>query len=594
MKYLHGPSLSSALREGNLTQAQTLILNRLFKESEKPKDFFNYDFQLLHSPFLLPDMKQAILKLKKAIYENKKILIYGDRDTDGVSSASILTLFLRDKISNPQNLQVRTSSENDDYGLSASVMQKIFQIKPDLLITLDFGTSNYDEINTLHANNIQTIVLDHHEIPIRHPNCLLVNPKREDSSYPEKKICSSVIAYKFILGYLVIEYFESKYNDTLFPWFDEKLFQELDYQNIISENPNILEATKHYLALSAVGTITDLMPLLGENRIIVWNGCKVIQEIFKNPEKNLGLHTLIKNLNLNPNKITSKDLGWGIGPVLNAAGRMGRSETAIQLLLARNEEEAKKYCNEILLLNQERKERTKRNVFRAEQYFARQKEREETEIIFCHEPDMESGVSGIVATKLVEVYRKPVVFITYENGKARGSIRSYGNENVVELMQKVSDLLIHYGGHPEAGGFSMEIKNIPILEQRLKEIGKDWVSNQSTKEPTTSVFQITPEELQENLYEEISIFEPFGHANPFPLISISNAEIFQFRYVGNGTHAKFSILKASSNIKCLLWNRANELSAILSQKNKIDLWGHLEENYFKGVTSINFQVIHFE
>ncbi|MCX8000310.1 MAG: DHHA1 domain-containing protein, partial [Leptospiraceae bacterium] len=410
---------------------------------------------------------------------------------------------------------------------------------------------------------------------------------------PDKKICTSVIAYKFILAYLTLEYYEQKNNTSLFPNFEREFYKEVNYEDLILENPNILEVSKEYLGLAAVGTITDLMPLLGENRIIVWNGCKVIQEIFTNPSRNFGLYSLLKSLNLNPNKILSKDLGWGIGPVLNAAGRMGRSETAIQLLLSYTQEEADKYCEEILQLNKERKERTKRNIFRVEQYFARNKAREERDIIFCYEPDLEPGVSGIVATKLVEIYRKPVVFITPENGKARGSVRSYGNENVVELLQKVADLLLHFGGHPEAGGFSIELTKIPILEERLIQIGKDWVPTSTQLVSKHSVFQIFPENLTEELYTEISIFEPFGHANPTPLISIQGAEVLQLRPMGDGTHARFSLLGASPNIKCVIWKRANELNSLVSKKSKIDLWGTLEENYFNGTTSLQFQVVHF-
>lgn len=593
MEYSHGPNINSLVSENGLTKVQTQIINNLFQNSEKPNNFFNYDLNLLPSPFLLPDLKKAVLTLKKAVYQKKKILLYGDRDTDGVSSTSILAHFLKSK-ARVENLEIRTSSENDDYGLSLSVMERIFQIKPDLLITLDFGTSNYEEINTLHAKNIQVIVLDHHEIPTRFPNCLLINPKREDSVYPDKKICTSVISYKFILAYLVLDCFEQKNNTSLFPNFEDEFYQKLNYENVILENPNILEESKEYLSLAAVGTITDLMPLLGENRIIVWNGCKSIQEIFSNPSRNFGLYSLLKNLNLNPNKIISKDLGWGIGPVLNAAGRMGRSKTAIQLLLANTQEEANKYCEEILQLNKERKERTKRNIFRVEQYFARKKEREERDIIFCYEPDMEPGVSGIVATKLVEIYRKPVVFITPENGKARGSVRSYGSENVVELLQRVSDLLIHFGGHPEAGGFSIELSKIPLLEERLIEIGREWLPASTHLTSKHSVFQILPEQLTEELYSEITIFEPFGHANPNPLISIQNSEILQFRPIGDGTHARFSLLGASPNIKCVIWNRANELNSLISKKSKLDLWGNFEENYFNGTTTLQFQVIHFE
>jgi single-stranded-DNA-specific exonuclease len=596
--FKHGPSLKelSQSQPTNLTPLQLLIAESILSEFDHPiESLFDFRLENLPSPFLLPDLLAAVVLLRKFVYEGKKILLYGDRDTDGVSSTSLLALFLKQRLKDPQLLEVKTSSEKDDYGLCPTVIERILKVHPDLLITLDFGTSNYDEINFLSKKGIQIVVLDHHEIPTRIPNCLLINPRREDSLYPEKKICTAVLAFKLVQAYLLIEAYELENNKNLFPCFDIDFYKNLDYLGLLKSHPKILEKSHQILDLASIGTITDLMPLVSENRVIVFNGCNSILNTLKSPTPDrIGLHVLLKNLSLNTEKITSKDLGWSIGPVLNAAGRMGKTETALSLLLSENEEEASKLVQEILELNKERKERTKRNLFRVDGYFSRKKEREERSIIFCYEPDMEPGVSGIVASKLVEVYKKPVVFVTPEHGKARGSVRTFGNENVIELFEMISDLLIQHGGHPEAGGFSIELDKIPLLEARLIEIGERWVKTSSKGNFTQSLVSLSPEELTAELYQEISLLEPFGHANPVPILSIKDAELVSFKILGDGNHARFCILKSSPKIKGLVWNRGKELFELLSKKSKIDLWGNLEENYFNGTTSLQFSVIHFE
>jgi single-stranded-DNA-specific exonuclease len=592
----HGPHLNTLPVAPPYTPLQAFILSSVLKEDQNAtgEAFFQYEIDRLPSPFLLPDALAAVLHLRKAIHSGKKILLYGDRDTDGVSSTSLLTLFLRERVSKPDLLEARTSSDNDDYGLCKTVMQRIKQIRPEVLVTLDFGTSNFDEINELSHLGIQVIVLDHHEMPTRIPNCLLVSPRREDSSYPEKKICTAVLAFKIVQAFYLVEAHERKYNTDLFPQFDIDFYKNIDYNSLIKESPEILQKSFESLDLACIGTITDMMPLLGENRIIVKNGCNSLLQTIKQGRQNrIGLSTLLKNLSLNPNKINSKDLGWSIGPVLNAAGRMGKTETALHLLLADNEKEASKLTEEILQLNKERKERTKRNLYRVEQYFARKKERETRTIIFCYEPDMEPGVSGIVATKLVDLYKKPVVFVTPDHGKARGSVRTYGKENVIDLLEMLSDILIHFGGHPEAGGFSIEIDKIPLLETRLMDVGEKWVTQVTAPHKLVSLFQIDPEQLDDSLYEELTKIEPYGQGNPTPTLSIQDAEILAFKTMGDGTHARFSILKANPKIKCVIWNKAKELFKLSSQKSKLELWGMLEENYFNGTTTVQFVVTHF-
>ncbi len=597
--YIHGPNLSGILKSKrkDLTDIQFNYLLNLNLEESRWDEYLSSEFSKTHSPFLLPDIYGAIQKIITALNEKKHVLLYGDRDTDGVSSTCLLAIYFRQKMSElGGKLTVKTSSANDDYGLCETVMKNILDLSPDLLVTLDFGTSNYDEINLLADRGITVIVLDHHEIPQKIPKCELVNPKRADSEYPEKRICTSVLAMKLILAMKCAEAFiEEKRGDSLF--FDTKKidFKELNYQKILSENPEILSSIHDLLDLSSVGTITDMMPLLGENRIIVKNGMKTFQKVIGvgHPER-IGLRALLTKSGMRSEKVLSKDLGWTVGPILNAAGRMGQTETALSLLLTQKPSDAEKHSDDLLSLNRERKERTKRNIYRTDKYFERKLERTTNKIIFCYEPDMEPGVSGIVASKLVERYKRPVVFLTPDHGKARGSVRSYGKENVIDLLNLVSDILEHFGGHPEAGGFSIKIENIPELEKRLISVADAWLS--SIPEIDTSkksVFSLSPEQLTEKLYHELTLFEPFGQGNPQPLLSIKGAEINSLRFLGDGSHIRFAIHRASSKIKGIVWNEAAELNQLLSTKSSLDLWGVLEENYFNGITTIQFVVNKF-
>jgi single-stranded-DNA-specific exonuclease len=600
-KYLHGPNLSDLKKSKrkDLTDLQYNYLLNINLDESLWDDFLSDDFLKIHSPFLLPDVIDSILIIKKFLLEKKHILLYGDRDTDGVSSTSLLAIYFRSKMDEyGGKLTVRTSSANDDYGLCDTVLRNIESISPDLLITLDFGTSNFDEINFLAKKGITVIVLDHHEIPVKIPNCKLINPKRLDSIYPEKRICTSVLAMKLILALKCADAYEKEIvqkDESLFPRLVPIAYNSLDYKEILNKNPEIVESTLDLLDLSSVGTITDMMPLLGENRIIVKNGIQTFQRVLsKGHPHRLGLRSLLSKSGLRSEKILSKDLGWTVGPILNAAGRMGKTETALSLLLAEKMEEADKQSEELISLNKERKDRTKRNVFRTEKYFERKPERTTRKIIFCYEPDLEPGVSGIVASKLVEAYKKPVVFLTPDHGKARGSVRSFGRENVIDLMNLVSDLLEHYGGHPEAGGFSIEIEKIPLLEERLVQVADDWLKEESASEsPKISIISLLPEQMTEKIYKELLLFEPFGQGNPIPLLSIKEAGITGLRFLGDGSHLRFSIQKASAKIKGLVWNRAGEFNDLLSKKSKIDLWGNLEENFFNGITTLQFVVNKF-
>lgn len=599
-----------------------------------PKELLSSDFSCLHSPFSLPDLLDAVELLLKFARGGKKILLYGDRDSDGVSSTCLLAFFLK---SHPEfshcNLEVMVSSESDPYGLCKEALVKIKKVKPDLLVTLDFGSSQADEIEELTGTGIRVIVLDHHEVPVRIPtNCALVNPRRLDSIYPEKKICTAVLSFKLVSAILfrLSEEFgriyaktvtDSKTKDTIYFQNGLSIPKESIDNSKITENsilpypedfstdipvdeerklfyyqcskiPDFFAGLEEETDLAGIGTITDMMPLTGENRHFVKLALQSLTKLYVGDKKRKGLSELLKELKLNPHGITTKDLGWSIGPVLNSAGRMGKTEEAVSLLLSETITEAKTKAKQLLSLNEERKERTKRNMDRVERYFARKLERTTNEIVFCYEPDMEPGVSGIVATRMVDTYKKPAIFLAPDNGDARGSIRSYGRENVLELLESLSDHFLHFGGHPEAGGFSIKLENIPAFESALYPAAKEWLAKDKERSTIHSIetdFTVLTEEMGEKLLKEWKDLEPFGQGNPDIKLAIRNAKAIHLTPLSAGKHVRFHLI-GSGSLKYMVWNKGDEFQKFMSEHGSFDLVGSLEENFYQGRTTLQFIV----
>lgn len=583
-----------------------------------------------HPPFLLPDLYGATETFSRALESGQKILLYGDRDTDGVTSTSLLYLFVK-KFYPKANIEAITSTQNDPYGLGREALSRIKNSKPHLLVTLDFGTSNLSEIQELHSRGIETIIIDHHETLNKLPPGYLVNPKREDSLYPNRKICTAALAMKFCTALLFCKTLEfnrvyritddsNSQKPTCFRngviWdpgtdSDGMVVTELNREKLpggdfhplgsrvfhyqLKMLPDILPFQYEAAALAGIGTITDMMPLLGENRALVSYACHSLEALTRNPDPLfLGLKSLLESISLVGKKITAKDLGWAVGPILNAAGRMGKTELATDLLFALDQSKASEMSQALIKTNEERKERTKRNLHKTDLYFKRHPEYTQEPLIFCYEPDLEPGVSGIVATKLVDTYHKPAIFVTPDHGQARGSIRSYEFENVLDLLKTADDILDQYGGHPEAGGFSVAIDRIPLLRERLLACAKPWLVEQSQKPRSIrSDLLCRPEDLTDRFLIELEKLEPTGQANPPVLLSLKDVKPLYFQFMGDGKHARFRIMGAGS-LKFLIWNEAETLSRYLSSEPSLSLWGYLESNYFQGKSSLQFVVSYFE
>ncbi|MCZ8344214.1 MAG: single-stranded-DNA-specific exonuclease RecJ [Leptospira sp.] len=608
-----------------------------------PHELITSDLGFLHSPFSLPDIESGVDCIVKHTKLNNTILLYGDRDADGVSSTCLLGMFLKTyPFFKNSKIDILVSSESDPYGLCKEAMDKIKKSNPGLLITLDFGSSQVDEIEQLIASGMDVIVLDHHEVPTRIPNkCHLINPRRLDSVYPEKKICTSVLAFKLvsaILFYLSEEYnklyeknidgksiyfrngillneqtlgsldidsslHRSNLNKDIlrnvnpFPIRDPKSKPFLDderflYYEQCKKIPGFLEILESEIDLSGIGTITDMMPLTGENRHVVKLALHTLNNSFLSSNtKRIGLLELLKELKLNPNQISAKDLGWSIGPVINCAGRMGKTEEAVSLLLSESQTQAKVFTKSLVSLNEERRERTKRNLDRVYRYLERKPVRKEGSVVFCYEPDMEPGVSGIVATRMVDDFKKPAIFIAPDNGDARGSIRSFGKENVLDLLHSLSHHFLHFGGHPEAGGFSIEISKIPDLEKELEEKAKYWLEGNSNKEEYVidTDFTVMPDELNDRLKKEWSELEPFGQTNPPVKLFLKSVSPVHLTPLSGGKHIRFNCI-GSGSLKFMIWNKGLEFQEQMSKNGSFDLVGSLEENFYMGRTTLQFIV----
>lgn len=607
----------------------------------------------LESPLDLPDMDLAVSIICEALRLGQEILICGDRDVDGVSSSALLGGFLRQS-SHPENpppvVQFRVSTDGDDYGLTGTFFRDVLASRAGLVILLDMGSSNGPEIQELIDAGRRVIVLDHHQIHDRAPadaRCAFVNPMRlpaEARGLHTGKIATVGLVFKLLLGYALSHTKEwttvrtfpapdGRYafrcghflgafpgpaeiaqalvaraapdcgltEERSLPHPDPKTAGRLLLGSIIRSRPRLLRFLSGQSDLASVGLITDMVPLVGENRTIVRLGLGMIDESPRRPGSLFrpGLASLVQLLRINGTRMTSRDLGWSIGPAINAAGRMGNTDAALQLLLAQTETESKPLAKAVLDLNGERKKRTERNEAVLADLLRRRPVKETDPIVFCFDPALEPGVSGILATRLVEQYGRPAVYVNPDGAIARGSVRTSGGFNVLELLSAVSDLLIQWGGHPEAAGFSIAFDRIPALEEALRRAACDLLPKTLTAAPEVEPhLWIEPRQISWNMIEDLRRMEPFGPGNPEPLFGIRRAGIRDIRELSAGRHALFRIEGAGRDVEGVIWFRARDFGAAFENQAAggypdLTLLGTIEESDFAGKRRIRFRTTRF-
>ena len=513
-----------------------ILVNRNIENIDKFLNPTRHDF---HDPFLMPDMEKAIQRLIKAIEDKKKIMIFGDYDADGITSITVLKKFL-----NERGMEVGTyipNRLNEGYGLNKEAIKKIFDQGYTLMITVDCGISGIEEIDYANSLGIETIITDHHEPAESLPNAYaVIDAKRKDNKYPFNQLAGVGVVFK------VIQALSIKLG------LDEKEYLK-------------------YLDIVCVGTISDIVPLVDENRVIAKLGLKLVEIT-----RNIGLRILIQSIGFK--EINSTAISFGVAPRINACGRMGHQQEALDLFLCDDINKAKEIATRLNAFNQERQAKEKAICEQVvEQIEAGEKDK--TCIILGHE-DWHHGIIGIVSSKVTEMYFKPSILICFEGEEGKGSGRSIPGFDLHEALMKCSDTIEKFGGHSMAIGITVKKDKFEEFKQEFEEYAKSC--NISEIVP---VVQIDEEvNLKDICMEDVrslKLLEPFGEANKMPIFLFKNLKINSIRALSEGKHLKLNLKSDSYMIDAIGFNMG-ELANQYLLDDKVDVVGSLDINSFNG------------
>ncbi len=525
-----------------------IIVNRHVVNDEDVRIFITPTRDDFHDPFLFKGMDIAVERIIKAINNKEKILIYGDYDVDGITSTTVLKKYLMDR-----GISVDTYIPNrlhEGYGLNKNAIDTIKERNIDLIITVDCGISAIEEVDYAVSLGMDVIVTDHHEVGEKLPNALaVIDAKRKDNTYPFRSLAGVGVVFKLI--------------------------QALSIKLEIKP-----EEYLKYLDLVCVGTISDIVPLEGENRTIAKLGLMLIKVT-----RNLGLRELIKSSGYK--EIDSNTISFGVAPRINACGRMGHEEKSLKLFLAEDLESATKITKELNEYNTLRQSTEKAIYEEAIQEIDRNHLDEKNSIVLGGK-GWHHGVIGIVSSKVTDKYYKPSILLSFEDDIAKGSGRSVPGFDLYEGLTKCEDLLEKYGGHSMAVGLTLKKENLEKFKERFEQIAKE----KNIKELVPIIYiddELKLKDINMDLVKGLSILEPFGEANKVPLFLIRNLKIDSIRALSEGRHLKLTLRDENFVINAIGF----ELGYLAEEYrigDRIDVVGTLEINSFNGFRSIQINM----
>ena len=525
-----------------------VLVNRNIVEDDDIKLFLNPTRNDFHDPYLMPDMKQAVDRIIKAIENNEKTIIYGDYDVDGITSITILTRFLKER-----GLDVSSYIPNrldEGYGLNKDAIKNIAKQGYKLIITVDCGISGSEEVDYAYNLGMEVIVTDHHEPLEILPNALaVIDCKRKDSKYPFNSLAGVGVAFKLIQAIGI------KLN-----------LEEKEYLK--------------FLDVVCIGTISDIVPLIDENRVITKLGLKLIEQTRLPGVKALLNATAYKEVN-------SNTVSFGIAPRINACGRMGHERDALDLFLTENIVEANRITEKLNEYNKKRQEIEKRMFEEAVQKIEQENIEEKNAIILGGE-NWHHGVIGIVASKITELYYKPSILICFEDDEGKGSGRSIPGFDLHAALCDLSQYLEKYGGHEMAVGLSLKKNKFEEFKVNFENIAKD-----AHTEEFIPVIKIDKEiNLKDITIENVKslrLLEPFGEANKTPIFIYKNLKIDSIRALSEGKHLKLTLKDGNTIINAIGFNMGQYSEEYLIG-DKIDVVGILEINSFNGIENIQINM----
>lgn len=526
----------------------TILVNRGITESEQIRKFLSPKRNDFYNPFQMPDMEIAVERIIKAIKEKEKVIIYGDYDVDGITSVTVLKSFLEER-----GIQISEYIPNrleEGYGLNKKAVEEIAKNRNTLMITVDCGISAVEEVEYANKLGIETIITDHHEPGNELPNALaVVDAKRKDNKYPFRNLAGVGVVFKLINAIAI------KMN-----------LEEKDYLK--------------YLDIVCIGTISDIVPLVDENRVIVKLGLRLVEQT-----KNLGLKSILESSGYN--KIDSSTISFGVAPRINACGRMGHQEDALRLFLSKELNEVNELSQKLNDYNKLRQE-TEKNIYNDAITQIEEKGLKENNTIVVMGENWHHGVIGIVSSKITELYFKPSILLCEDGDSGKGSGRSIPGFDLYEALTECKDTIDRFGGHSMAIGINVKKDKFEEFKNALENIAKQ--KNISSIIPILNIdAQINLDDLNKDMVKSLNELEPFGEGNKNPIFVFKNLKIDSIRALSEGKHLKLT-LKDNKNIVNAIGFNLGNLATEYKIGDKIDVVGNLEINSFNGVDNIQINI----
>ena len=521
-----------------------LLINRGLGDPHKARQFLAADMESLLSPWDLKGMREAVACVTKIMEEGGSIVVYGDYDVDGITATSVVYRFLKRCGASVSYYIPERQSEG--YGLNLEALEGLIAKGADLVITVDCGISSYDIVEAV-RDRLALVITDHHEAPALIPRAVaVVDHKQPNCPYPDKNLAGVGVAYKLC----------------------QAIWQE--------RTGEVYQAD---LDIVALGTVADVVPLVGENRILVKAGLSKMQL-----QPNRGIKALIDVAGLKDRKITAGHIGYTLAPRLNAAGRVAHATRAVELLTTPSQEEAYGIAEELQETNLER-QALERDIHEMARQDVLKQGPDADYVVVVGGQDWHPGVIGIVASRLVEEFYKPTLVISIKDGIGKGSCRSIDNCNIYEALQSAEDLLIQFGGHQAAAGFSIKEDKIPALRERLAQYCKEHLAETDYLPIVDIDSQVAIDDIDVPLIEEIETLEPYGMANPTPVLALEEATISDLFLMGQQKkHAKVLLEREDSTIDAIAWNRP-DLHASFFPGDRVKVAFTVQKNEWNGHVS---------
>jgi single-stranded-DNA-specific exonuclease len=530
-----------------------ILIRRGYSEPEEIRQFLHLDISSSNDPFLMKDMDVAVKRIVTAVEKGERVLIYGDYDVDGLTSAALLV-----RVLGYLGLPVHHHIPNrlsDGYGVSSAGINHAKELGATLVITVDCGIAAHEEIRLANSFGLDVIVTDHHEPGQKRPDAVAVlNPKQTDCPYPDNELAGIGVAFKFCQG----------------------VFRRLQKDETYLHG---------YLDLVALGTIADVAPIIGENRLLVAKGLEVLQN-----DPSPALAALLRTSGLMGKVLTTSHVAFTLAPRINAVGRMGDSQNVVNFLTTDHPQEAAEMAMVLEQENRKRQRVDSRVLIEAREKLAEFDPERDFAIVLASR-DWHQGVLGIVASRLVEQFYRPVVLLTLdEDGVGRGSARSIQSFHLYDSLTSCRDLLLEYGGHQYAAGIRIKEENIDKFRQKLNQQAKVNLTEPSFVKELTIDADVTMDEVNTDLYADMQLLAPNGPANPRPLLLMRGLTVDGYpRMVGEG-HLKMKIKSGGRTIDAIGFNLGEMAEDLSTNAGPVDMVFTLDKNTWQGVTGLQAKI----